>query len=348
MSLAKKKKNARLNSNSPNAGGNKSDSDDSDWGSSANERKTKKAKAASLSDDSDNDDDDEMMGDVEKRNGEMQEEVPAPVKHQVKEKVHKAAVADESEPEEGQLTSDDSDSDGSSSDGSSSEFNDGYDENLMGDAEDRARLEALTEKERETEIFKRIERRDMMRTRWEIERKLRLAKRSEKERDRKPKTKKKKKQKQKEKSHKMSSQEKPLFSPPRPTEMTAASPVESPEKKSSDSTEYFDPKERSKERKKNVEMNRTDDKRSNAMAMLKARREGKAKREEEEAKKELQRKQDEEKEEIEGVGGKSSVKLKASDIYSDDSGSESDEKMSDKRSTTSSRSSGSESEDDEK
>jgi hypothetical protein len=40
----------------------------------------------------------------------------------------------------------------------------------------------------------------------------------------------------------------------------------------------FDPKERSKERKKNVEMNRTDDKRSNAMAMLKARREGKQKR----------------------------------------------------------------------
>lgn len=42
--------------------------------------------------------------------------------------------------------------------------------------------------------------------------------------------------------------------------------------------EYFDHKERSKERKKNVEMNRTDDKRSNAMALLKAKREGKAKR----------------------------------------------------------------------
>lgn len=340
--MAKKKKNARLNSNSPK----KSDSEDSDWGSSANEqRKTKKTKAASLSDDSE---DDEIRDDVEQRNGEteQEEEIPAPVK-QDKEKVQKSIVADDSEPEEGQLTSDDSDSDGSSSDGSSSEFNDGYDENLMGDAEDRARLEALTEKERETEIFKRIERRDMMRTRWEIERKLRLAKRSEKEKDRKPKTKKKKKQRQKEKTQKMS-QEKPMFSPPRTTETAVPSPVESPEKKSSDSTEYFDPKERSKERKKNVEMNRTDDKRSNAMAMLKARREGKIKREEEEAKKEAQRKQEEEKEEIEGVGGKSSVKLKASDIYSDDSGSESDEKMSDKRSTTSSKSSGSESEEDEK
>uniref|UniRef100_A0A336MGJ7 CSON012067 protein n=1 Tax=Culicoides sonorensis TaxID=179676 RepID=A0A336MGJ7_CULSO len=329
LSLAKKKKNARLNSPK----GNNSESDDSDWGSSANERKTKKMKAASLSDDSDSESE-------SKRISEKNDQVPA------KEiPTTERAKSHDSEPEEGQLTSEDSDSDGSSSDGSSSEFNDGYDENLMGDAEDRARLEALTEKERETEIFKRIERRDMMRTRWEIERKLRLAKRSEKEKDRKPKTKKKKKQK--EKVQKPPVQEKPMFSPPRPI-AEPSEPVESPEKKSSDSTEYFDPKERSKERKKNVEMNRTDDKRSNAMAMLKARREGKAKREEEEAKKEAQRKQDEEKDEIEGVGGKTSVKLKASDIYSDDSGSESDEKMSDKRSTTSSKSSGSESEDDEK
>lgn len=53
--------------------------------------------------------------------------------------------------------------------------------------------------------------------------------------------------------------------------------------------EYFDPKERSKERKKNVEMNRTDDKRSNAMAALKAKREGRQRREEEEAKRQAER-----------------------------------------------------------
>lgn len=58
---------------------------------------------------------------------------------------------------------------------------------------------------------------------------------------------------------------------------------------SSTATEYFDPKERSKERKKNVEMNRTDDKRSNAMAALKAKREGKQRREEEEAKRQAER-----------------------------------------------------------
>lgn len=46
----------------------------------------------------------------------------------------------------------------------------------------------------------------------------------------------------------------------------------------SGASEYFDPKERSKERKKNVEANKTDDKRTNAMALLKAKREGKQKR----------------------------------------------------------------------
>lgn len=102
---------------------------------------------------------------------------------------------DDSEPEEGEVSDSDSNSGGSSSDGSQSEFFDGYDENLMGDEEDKKRLEGLSEKERETELYKRIERREIMRTRWEIERKLRLAKKAENP-DRKPKTKKKKKDKE--------------------------------------------------------------------------------------------------------------------------------------------------------
>lgn len=330
-----------------------SNDDDSDWGSSANERNkanfNKKSKASSITDDSDdNDDDDHHHEDARahaKPETERVEQVPKE-KHQ------------DSEPEEGQLTSDDDNDDSDDSDSSSSsEFNDGFDENLMGDAEDRARLEALTEKERETEIFKRIERRDMMKTRWEIERKLKMAKRSELGKERKPKTKKKKKEKKIPKAPEIQRQR---FMSPRPEITTSSSPPpssqtlsDSPEKKSDQvgsGTEYFDPKERSKERKKNVEANKTNDKRSDAMALLKARREGRQKREEEEAKKEAQRKIDEEKEEIEGVsGGKSAVKLKASDIYSDDSGSSSsdEEKASDKRSTASSKSS-SESEDEEK
>lgn len=99
--------------------------------------------------------------------------------------------------EEGQVSSD-------SDSSSDSEFNDGFDDNLMGDEEDRARLESLSEKEREQEIFKRIERRDVMKTRWEIERKLRIVKRAERAKDKtkvkkkKDKPKEKKKEKEKE------------------------------------------------------------------------------------------------------------------------------------------------------
>lgn len=84
----------------------------------------------------------------------------------------------------------------------------------------------------------------------------------------------------------------------------------------------IDHKERSKERKKNIEENRGRvDKRVNAMAELKARREDKQKREEaEEKRKEEQRKKDEEDAIL--LANKNAVKLKASDIYSDDSESE--------------------------
>lgn len=60
----------------------------------------------------------------------------------------------------------DSGSDSDDSDSSQEEFNDGYDENLMGDEEDQARLAQMTEKEREQEIFKRIEHREVMKTRY--------------------------------------------------------------------------------------------------------------------------------------------------------------------------------------
>ena len=67
--------------------------------------------------------------------------------------------------------SDNSDSEGSDSrsgysSSDSEEFNDGYDENLMGDDLDQARLASMTEKEREEELFNRNERREVMRTRY--------------------------------------------------------------------------------------------------------------------------------------------------------------------------------------
>lgn len=79
-----------------------------------------------------------------------------------------------SEPEEGEV----SDS-GSGSSVEDEEFNDGYDDNLMGDEEDQARLAQMTEKEREQELFNRIEKREVLKTRFEIEKKLRLAKKRE-------------------------------------------------------------------------------------------------------------------------------------------------------------------------
>ncbi|TMW46675.1 hypothetical protein DOY81_008245, partial [Sarcophaga bullata] len=259
----------------------------------------------------------------------------------------------------------------SSETSSDSEFDDGYDENLMGDEADRKRLSCLSEKERETEIFKRIEQRDIMRTRWEIEKKLKLARKSEK-----AKIKPKREAKVKEKGKKKKSKS----VVPTESEILEENKNEIPKSQTLEDTEpllpsgtstsielsrttagddqinatseYFDHKERSKERKKNVEMNRTDDKRSNAMALLKAKREGKAKREEEEAKRQAQKEREDEKDELESVtGGKSIVKLKASEIYSDDSGSseweEDIEKPTTKQTPSNSSKCSSESEDDD-
>lgn len=304
-----------------------------------------------------------------------------------------AFVESKSDAEEGEVSSDDDGSDDSDS-SSDSEFNDGFDENLMGDSDDRARLEGLSEKERETEIFKRIERRDVMKTRWEIERKLRQAKKAERDKDKTitPADKRKKEERKRRRKRakiaaaaaaaaRPSAKEPaaalvaPLPLIPKsstapvekrddvnnkdvtnaPNDLSAGSVLTAAVSSSTttnpmaydddddenwdDEPNFVDPKERSKERKKNVEANKTDDKRSNAMAMLKAKREGKMKREEEEAKRAAEREINEDKEEIDGVSNKSSMKLKASDIYSDDSGSDEEAKRSDKRSSSSSRSS---------
>lgn len=327
---------------------------------------------------------------------------------------------------------DDDDDDDDSSSSCESQFNDGFDDNLMGDSNDRARLEALTEKEREQEIFKRIEERDRKRTHWEIKRKLRL--KAERERDtaitpaeKKQKAERKLRKKRARQarqarqaaarareeaaaaaaataaaavaaeaeasaaaamaaskakaaavqshqastassatgaadsaamnaavagSSNMGSNSQMSTSESRnngssaaaaaAASATAGSQAVSDEENWDDEPEFVDPKERSKERKKTVEANRTDDKRSNAMAMLKAKREGKMKRDEEEARRQAEREQGD-REEIDGIGKSSSsnTKLKASDVYSDDSGSdsESDTKRSqNQRSSDSNRS----------
>ena len=59
-----------------------------------------------------------------------------------------------------------SDSEKDASDGDFEEFDDGLDENMIGDEQDKKRLEQMTEKEREQEIFNRLEKREAMRTRY--------------------------------------------------------------------------------------------------------------------------------------------------------------------------------------
>ena len=51
-------------------------------------------------------------------------------------------------------------------------FNDGYDSDFIGDDDDRTKLENLTEKEREEEIFRRSEQRDLLMKRFEMQKKL--------------------------------------------------------------------------------------------------------------------------------------------------------------------------------
>lgn len=298
--------------------------------------------SSSSSDDSvdsgaENSEKDENEGQVKINNANLAPPAPVPQQQKPPEDGNKSDL------EEGQLSSDSSSGEEEEDDESSnSEFDDGYGEDLMGDGEDRNRMEKLSEKERETELFKRAERRDQLKRRWEIERKLKQSRKVEIAKNKafkKPASKKPKKvnDKPQKTSTFSTAVEDPMAATP---QFFGMSPEDqsSLDKMNEYREDYFDPKERSKERKKNVEMNKTDDKRSNAMAMLKARREGKQKREVERT----EAKKNDEKEDLDGVGEKSgsSVKLKARDIYSDDSDSDSEEKASqDGRRSSSSRSS---------
>lgn len=99
----------------------------------------------------------------------------------------------------GQSTSSDSES----SSGESLQFDDGLDEELIGDEEDRKKLNQMTEAEREKEMFNRcvigshlssilllvypthlprFEKRQVLRTRFEIEQRLRRERKAEKKR----------------------------------------------------------------------------------------------------------------------------------------------------------------------
>ena len=77
------------------------------------------------------------------------------------------------------LASSESSSDDDGSDEELPAFNDGLDDDLMGDESDRLKLEQMTEKEREEELFNRMEKREAMKTRLEIEHKLHAERKKE-------------------------------------------------------------------------------------------------------------------------------------------------------------------------
>lgn len=260
---------------------NKSPHNTSDSGSDG-KNVSKKARRMTRSSSSSDDSNDDVS--------DKEEEIPKNVPMAVAAPSHMqppapASDGNKSDLEEGQISSesegsvDENDEEESSS---NSEFDDGYGDDLMGNEIDRNQLEKLSEKERETELFKRAERRDQLKRRWEIERKLKQSRKVENAKNKtfkKPASKKPKTPAAKKMIEKLPkaapysssivedavSASSHLFSMP-----SSEEPVD-PDKMDDEFREdYFDPKERSKERKKNVEMNKTDDKRSSAMAQLKA------------------------------------------------------------------------------
>ncbi|XP_013769685.1 RNA polymerase-associated protein RTF1 homolog isoform X1 [Pundamilia nyererei] len=150
-------------------------------------------KAAASTDSETSDSDDEWTVGGTKGKKKVKQGKGSEKKNATKKKVNKATAsgssdgdssAESSAPEEGEVSDSESNSSSSSSDSDSSEdevFRDGYDDDLMGDAEDRARLEQMTEKEREQELFNRIEKREVLKRRFEIKKKLKTAKKKEKE-----------------------------------------------------------------------------------------------------------------------------------------------------------------------
>ncbi|XP_026324462.1 RNA polymerase-associated protein Rtf1 [Hyposmocoma kahamanoa] len=377
LNLAKKKKKADSPPQSKSKGksSGKSSDSESDWDD--DDKKNSKSSSSSASDsESDARSDTSKKKSPPRRKGsksDIETKKPEPKKPEPKKDVRKSTDSAGSgtkkdvysEPEEGEVSSHSSDNDSIDSE---EEFDDGYDENLMGDEEDRARLAAMSEKEREQEIFKRIERRDLMKTRWEIERKLRLAKRSAAERSaspgeiarrrdaRKRRRAQREKERERERERQREKREAEVEEQKKEPEKELENPSPSPgeivdENKDNEAPDrsaspLFGAKT---ERKRNV-----DDRRQNAMAALRAQRDAKAtrvehfkqkRRLEEEKNKDKEEEDDADAEIIGGSTSKQSVKLKASDIYSDDSGSDSDDnKSTGRRSSSSSSSSGGEEE----
>lgn len=166
LSMSKKKKAAPVPKR-PKELGLDSSGSDSDWASNAKNKPRKKKTGIKRS---------PVTGGTHSRSDsasgsdDKSEVVSFSASTAIIETPVKTATA--SDLEEGEVSSSESDDESSGE-----EFDDGYDENLMGDEEDKRRLSEMTEKEREQEIYKRVENRENKKARYEIEKKLRKKKR---------------------------------------------------------------------------------------------------------------------------------------------------------------------------
>lgn len=132
-------------------------------------------KAASDTSDSSTDEDDEWTVDSEMSGKDKKKAIS-------KKKARKESP-NQSASESGEISDDSSVQESSPeelSEGEIPEFDDGFDENLVGDESDRRKLEMMSEKEREQELFNRMEKREALKTRMEIEQKLKLERRTKK------------------------------------------------------------------------------------------------------------------------------------------------------------------------
>jgi len=199
-------------------------------------------------------------------------------------------------------------------------FDDGLDDDLIGDAADRQMLEDMTEKEREEELFRRAERREELKKRFEITQKLKLQN----------------KDKDKEDENKSDGEV---------SSASASASSDEDKKKSSVSRDKEKEQPADTGRAKGYEVKHAS--KFNALSQLKAQREEKEKKERERKEKEekKKRKKDEsgsDNSDMEKLAKKQ--KSKAADIYSSSSDSDANEERRRSSSSSSSSSSGSASE----
>lgn len=148
---------------------NRKNLDDSDNSSDDDHLKTKKKVKNTKNEDDDTTDSDDSDADENWEESNKSSKKKKSTKTKTAKRKSKAVLSES----ENSFTTNSEVEEGEVSDSGSEVFDDGYDEEYKGDEEDRKRLEQMTEKEREEEIYHRAERRESLKTRFMIQKKMR-------------------------------------------------------------------------------------------------------------------------------------------------------------------------------